>query len=420
MTDFLFLLARINLAMAAAVVAVCLLRRPMRTAFHANIAYGLWLLVPMMMLASLLPARTIAFAAQPVRMPIAPALRALPEQAAERLVQAAPMDWSLLLLMVWLGGVAAMALAMARQQRQFHEAEKLGAAGPAVTGFLRPRIVLPDWFEVQFSAAEQDAILAHEAAHLARQDARINAIVAFLRCLCWFNPFAHLGAVWLRKDQELACDARAVRQVARRDYARALLKSQMHAMVLPLGCSWPGREHPLTERVALLTHAQPTAARRRAGLALVTLVGLCGAAGAWAVQPSAHKGFVGKIFYSEQANGNGPAYMLSLESGQEDKFVIGDDKNPVAHDRVLLRFPIGFAQADDARNDFQMDQDMTTHKTIILTGNVKMSTGLDFPAMKRGRTLVFDARTGMLDLDGKVFPSGMPKYVPCTRNCKRL
>ena len=45
-----FLLAKINLAMAGATLVVGLLRRPMRTAFHAGIAYGLWLLVPAAML----------------------------------------------------------------------------------------------------------------------------------------------------------------------------------------------------------------------------------------------------------------------------------------------------------------------------------------------------------------------------------
>ena len=39
---------------------------------------------------------------------------------------------------------------------------------------------------------------------------------------------------------------------------------------------------------------------------------------------------------------------------------------------------------------------------------------------QRGETLVFDARTGMLDLDGKTFPSGMPKYVPCSKVCKHF
>ena len=132
MTDCLFLLAKINLAMAGAILFVSLLRRPMRTAFHARVAYGLWLLVPAAMLASLLPPRVMAIAVHPVSAPIPLALHAVPVRAAAGLAQAAPFDWSLLVFVVWLAGMSAMALVMARQQRHFHMAERQGTAGPAV------------------------------------------------------------------------------------------------------------------------------------------------------------------------------------------------------------------------------------------------------------------------------------------------
>jgi hypothetical protein len=35
-----------------------------------------------------------------------------------------------------------------------------------------------------------------------------------------------------------------------------------------------------------------------------------------------------------------------------------------------------------------------------------------------GQRLVFDARTGLLNLDGKFMPSGMPKFVLCRKDCK--
>jgi hypothetical protein len=374
----------------------------------------------------------MAIAVHPVSAPIPLALHAVPVRAAAGLAQAAPFDWSLLVFVVWLAGMSAMALVMARQQRHFHMAERQGTAGPAVTGFLRPRIVIPAGFAAQFSAREQAAILAHEAAHLARQDARVNATVALLRCLCWFNPLVHLGAMWLRKDQELACDARAVMQVERRDYANALLKSQMRAMALPLGCAWPATEHPLTERVALLKCAPPSAARRRAGMALIALLTLGGGAGAWAAQPvqtvSApdkrdtsdsssvcrnHSGFCGKFFYAQRAEGSGPAFLMTLESDQVDKFNGGQQRG-----QVVMHFPYGVAQADSASNDFHTDQNLASHKTITLSGNVRLITSVTGYDELHGRKLVFDARTGTLDLDGKTSPSGMPKYVPCTKNCK--
>jgi hypothetical protein len=284
-----------------------------------------------------------------------------------------------------------------------------------VTGFWRPRIVVPATFAAQFSNAEQAAILAHEAAHLARQDARINALVACLRCLNWFNPLVHLGALWLRKDQELACDAAAMKHIRRVDYANALLKSQMRALALPLGCAWPGGEHPLTERVALLKRGLPGRARASAGFGVITALTLLAGVGAWAAQPAqmqqvANKakadcpkgtGFCGKFFYAERAGDSGPAFFLTVES----------ERQP---DQVVMHYPYGMAQADSANNDFRTDQSLTDHKTITLRGNVRVSDGLNF---LHGEKMVFDARTGMLDLDGKQMPSGMPKYVPCTKGC---
>jgi hypothetical protein len=171
-------------------------------------------------------------------------------------------DWNLLLFASWAVGVIAMLSSMAWAQIQFRKAERQGVAGPAVAGFFKPRIVIPADFAARFSPSEQAAVLAHEQAHLARQDARINAVVALLRCLCWFNVLVHLGALWLRRDQELACDAAALNRVPRIDYANALVKSHMPGAVSPLGCGWPGSEHPLTERVALLKFA----ARGRRGV----------------------------------------------------------------------------------------------------------------------------------------------------------
>ncbi|HZQ39914.1 MAG TPA: M56 family metallopeptidase, partial [Rhizomicrobium sp.] len=197
-------------------------------------------------------------------------------------------DTALLVLAAWALGALVMVAYLTRSQLRFAAAVRLGKAGPAVLGFLSPRIVTPDGFQDHFTAQERAAILAHERVHLARQDARINALAALLRCLCWFNPLIHLGARWLRIDQELACDASVVaRSVSRRDYAEALLKSQMAVADLPLGCYWPGAQHPLVERIALLKRKPPGAVRRVLGASFVLLAAGLSGLGAWAAQPPA-------------------------------------------------------------------------------------------------------------------------------------
>src|SRR6185503_20979525 len=99
----------------------------------------------------------------------------------------------------------------------------------AVVGALDPHVVVPSDFEARFDAEERVLVLAHEWAHLRRQDARVNALVALLQCAFWFNPLVHLAARAIRMDQELACDAAVIAQFpeARRRYAEAMLKTQV-------------------------------------------------------------------------------------------------------------------------------------------------------------------------------------------------
>jgi hypothetical protein len=182
-----------------------------------------------------------------------------------------------------------MALWLTLKQLEFMRAVRRGVAGPAVVGFVRPRIVTPADFERRFTTREQAVVLAHERAHIRRQDARANALVATARCLCWFNPFIHVAAFLMRIDQELACDATVVARhpKARRPYAEAMLKAEFADRPLPLGCFWPaGTEHPLTERIAMLKLNRPSPLNRLAGGA--ALVVLCGGSGlaAWASQPT--------------------------------------------------------------------------------------------------------------------------------------
>jgi beta-lactamase regulating signal transducer with metallopeptidase domain len=321
MTDFLLLLllllllGKVNLAMGAAILLVWLLRRLVRAEFGAAVAYALWLTVPVAALASLLPPRTVPPAisvtmqipAAPIAVPTvdAPLITAHPAltlpagHIAPITARAASFDYPTLLFVVWVLGVVVMLFHLARLQLRFHAAARAGEAGPAVMGFFRPRVVVPSCFDEQFSATERAAILAHEEAHLARQDARINALAALLRALCWFNPLIHLGARWLRADQELACDAAAMaKDISRRDYANALLKSQIANTPVPLGCTWPGSEHPLAERIALLKRKPLGRARRVIGIGLVVLAASGVGLGAWAAQPPVP----GKVIAAASAN----------------------------------------------------------------------------------------------------------------------
>jgi bla regulator protein blaR1 len=107
-----------------------------------------------------------------------------------------------------------------------------------------------------------------------------------LRCLFWFNPLMHLAAQRFRHDQEMACDTGVLRRFPdhRRTYANAMLKTQLADQSLPFGCHWSG-QHPIKERLAMLTRPSPSLPRRLAGLFAVSMLVVAAATTAWASQP---------------------------------------------------------------------------------------------------------------------------------------
>jgi len=289
------LLLRVNLAGGAAILGVIALRKAARRRFGARLAYGLWLLPILASAAVMVPARQIVVVVHPVARAIAsvPATAAAQvRQAAARTAPAAAaasLDPRVLLLGAWLTGVAIAALVMALLQLRFVRQARLGGVGPAVVGVIAPRIITPGDFAERYSAAERTLVLAHEQAHIARQDSRLNGLSAAIQCLCWFNPLVHLAARLMRIDQELACDEAVTVRFpdARRAYAEVLLKAQLAAPPLPLGCYWPSRaQHPLVERVAMLKRRDIGPARRYVGAA--ALASLCAGTSlaAWATQPA--------------------------------------------------------------------------------------------------------------------------------------
>jgi beta-lactamase regulating signal transducer with metallopeptidase domain len=294
MSDLILLLFRVNLALAAAVLVVMALRLPVRRLFGARIAYGLWGLAPLAVAAMLAPARVVRIleaaptAPAPTLVVLAPGLKIA--QPLDLTFDLTPgPDPALILAGLWLAGVLVSLIHLAWRQRQFSRAVAQGTAGPAVVGVLRPRIVTPADFAQRYTPREQQVVLTHEAAHIARQDCRINALVALTRCLGWFNPLVHVMARRLRIDQELACDAAvvAIHPTARRSYAEAMLKAQLAARPLPLGCYWPSpAAHPLAERVRLLSRREPGPIVRRLGAASVAVLALAAAGAAWAARPA--------------------------------------------------------------------------------------------------------------------------------------
>lgn len=296
--DFLSLLCTSTLVMSVAIVVVWLLRATMRRHFGAQACYAMWLIVPIVAVAVLIPVR--AHDVMPQWTSVATAT--VTEAVSARLPPIESTSWNPLPAMfaAWLIGALTMALLMLLQQRRYlrslgpltalgdgiHRAQSPNA-GPALVGLLAPKIVVPGDFEARFDADERALIIAHERRHRARGDAWANAIVAAMRSVFWFNPLVHAAARMFRIDQEIACDADvvAVHPDRRRMYATALLKAQFTNVPLPLGCQWTS-SLPLRERIVALRAPLHPTMRKRTGTALVIVLMSLLSVTAWAIQPA--------------------------------------------------------------------------------------------------------------------------------------
>ena len=109
-------------------------------------------------------------------------------------------------------------------QRPVRVSARGGLAGPVAFGVVRPVVCVPPDFGMQFTPGQQEAILAHELAHIARRDALMNAFQTLVECLLFYHT-----AVWwvsrrLREEREHCCDDLAVAVCGDRlEYSRALL-----------------------------------------------------------------------------------------------------------------------------------------------------------------------------------------------------
>ncbi len=312
-SEALAALIRATIAISTALLVIIAIRRPARRWLGPDSAYALWLLAPLSVIAVLLPARRIDAAvlaytdyietsgsldaATPTQ------LLALSGTPSLEMSAVALEYWAPISIALWLAGVIASVGFLFWQQQRFclalgelqptsyngidvYQTHQNGF-GPALVGAFPPRLVLPADFDQRYTAKEAALVIAHERAHLARRDVHVNSCAALIRCVFWFNPLVLIAGSRMREDQEIACDASVLehQKNAQADYGRALLKTQLAAQHLPLGCAWPATgRHPLTERIVALGRKAPGGVQGRVGTLLVLCLSASAAAAAWGAQ----------------------------------------------------------------------------------------------------------------------------------------
>ena len=279
---------------------VLLVRRPVARVLGAKAAYGLWslpiarlLLPPLVLPAWMAPA--------PEALPALDAAAQVPLAAFDAPVApveaatASTLDWSALVLALWLAGAAifllrryALYFRMRREllaaARPMGEAgrvrlvETAAADGPVAFGVLDKVVALPIGFMAAHDRSARDLALAHELAHHRGHDLLCNMLVQPLFALHWFNPLSALGWRALRRDQEAACDARVVARQPRESraaYAAVIARFavQPHdrtrlALAAPMACPVLG-DRSIVQRLKSLAMSDISTRRRWSGRLLI-------------------------------------------------------------------------------------------------------------------------------------------------------
>jgi beta-lactamase regulating signal transducer with metallopeptidase domain len=103
-------------------------------------------------------------------------------------------------------------------------------------GFLRPQVLLPVGSE-EWAEERVNVVLAHELAHVRRQDWLLHIAAEFLRAVFWFNPLVWIVCKRLRLESEFAADDAVLAEgVAASRYAAHLL--EIVVAVQQSGSAW--------------------------------------------------------------------------------------------------------------------------------------------------------------------------------------
>lgn len=330
-----------GVAVAVLIVLVLLLRKPFAMRFGARAAYALWALPVIRLILPPLPANLslagwMGFGPQPDTpsfatinvsgrqdvfvheqffggqtvgvLPTTPTVSVV-EPTSASLFEATGGQLTLVLIGVWaLGALAWLGLSIYRslEFRQLIDcdsdpapdrlqadvrgiARQIGlknppevrvsflCSGPLVTGLFRPVVLLPKWFELDYSKPEQRDALVHELTHLKRKDLWAFQLARVVAATQWFNPLTYIALKAFRTDQEAACDADVLRLgiVSPAQYGQTLVKAarlgrgsdhRLAAASLTLS-------HPIKERLIMMQNPEPSLRQRVTGTALAGVVG---------------------------------------------------------------------------------------------------------------------------------------------------
>ena len=130
--------------------------------------------------------------------------------------------------------------------------------GPGVFGIWRPVLLLPEGITSHLTAAEMDAILAHELCHVRRRDNLATVAHMSVEALFWFHPLVWWLGARLMEERENACDEEVLRSGSEPEvYAEGILKICELYLAPPLPCVSGVTVSNLKKRIEVIMSNQP-------------------------------------------------------------------------------------------------------------------------------------------------------------------
>lgn len=154
---------------------------------------------------------------------------------------------------------------------EFRETAKIMT--PMVIGALSPVVLIPIGLLSGFSTAQVEAILAHELAHIRRNDYLVNMLQSFVEVIFFFHP-----AIWwlsdrIRAEREHCCDDIALAVCGdKMSLAHALVKVAEWQTSPGLAMAFASKKPLLLHRVQRVLGLSPKPARSFSSLPMIVFV----------------------------------------------------------------------------------------------------------------------------------------------------
>ena len=91
---------------------------------------------------------------------------------------------------------------------------------PALCASFRPKLLIPQSMLDKMDRQQLEFGIRHELTHYRRRDHLTHLLLAFLRCVYWFNPVVWLASRQIKTDMETACDVSVTARLENKDRTR--------------------------------------------------------------------------------------------------------------------------------------------------------------------------------------------------------